>query len=107
WRRDGCLRRQRSILFSRSGGTDAISLGGCGASLTMLVSRASFVSAVNGFRPVTISYRTEPKLKMSDRASSLRPSACSGDIYAVVPTTEPSSLAATVVMLGEGSDSIN
>ena len=40
--------------------------------------------------PDSISYRTAPKLKMSDRASSGLPSACSGDMYAAVPTTVPS-----------------
>ena len=31
-------------------------------------------------RPVTISYSTDPKLKTSERPSTARPSACSGDM---------------------------
>ena len=61
-------------------------LGGAGSSLRIFASTARFESPTKGLRPVTISYRTAPKLKMSERASTLRPSACSGDIYAAVPT---------------------
>ena len=39
----------------------------------------------NARRPASISYRTAPKLKMSDRASTGWPSACSGDMYAAGP----------------------
>ena len=34
----------------------------------------------NARRPVTISYKTEPKEKMSERVSTRLPSACSGDM---------------------------
>src|SRR5262249_32930573 len=34
----------------------------------------------NGRRPATISYSTAPRLKMSVRASTCRPRACSGDM---------------------------
>ena len=34
----------------------------------------------NGRVPVSISYNNEPKLKMSERASTVFPSACSGDM---------------------------
>ena len=36
------------------------------------------------------SYSTTPTTKMSDRASTASPWACSGDMYATVPTTTPS-----------------
>ena len=45
------------------------------------------VSPLNGAVPVAISWRTTPSEKMSDRSSTTRPSACSGDMYATVPTT--------------------
>jgi hypothetical protein len=38
------------------------------------------VSRRNARRPVNISYSTDPKLKMSERASTFLPSACSGDM---------------------------
>ncbi len=47
------------------------------------------VSPVNGAWPVVISYTTTPMLKMSDRASSSRPRACSGDMYCGVPRIVP------------------
>ena len=46
-------------------------------------------------RPHSISYSTAPKLKMSDRASSGLPCACSGDMYAAVPSTVPSMVCVT------------
>src|SRR5678816_3007157 len=42
-------------------------------------------SPANACCPVIISYSTEPKEKMSLRRSTLRPLACSGDMYAAVP----------------------
>jgi len=39
-----------------------------------------FRVASNALRPVTISYSNDPKLKMSDRASTFLPAACSGDM---------------------------
>ena len=53
------------------------------------VSTERGVSPVKARRPVTISYKTAPNEKMSDRASTGLPSACSGDMYAVVPTIVP------------------
>ena len=37
--------------------------------------------------PESSSYNTAPKLKISERASSVFPCTCSGDIYGAVPTT--------------------
>jgi hypothetical protein len=47
------------------------------------------VSPVNGNVPVTISYKTTPNEKRSERASMSRPRACSGDMYATVPRVVP------------------
>jgi hypothetical protein len=48
-------------------------------------------------RPVSISYITAPSEKMSERASTGLPCACSGDMYAAVPTMTPSSVVAWIV----------
>ena len=45
--------------------------------------------AVNGGTRVSISYRHEPSEKMSERWSSLRPSACSGLMYLTLPLMTP------------------
>ena len=88
------------MIRSSSAGTDVASWpGGVGCSLRILVSVESREVPRNGLWPVTISYSTEPKLKMSDRASSGRPSACSGDMYATVPSTVPSSVLGGAVMV--------
>ena len=42
--------------------------------------------------PDSISYSTAPKLNTSERASSGFPCACSGDMYAAVPITVPSTV---------------
>jgi hypothetical protein len=43
----------------------------------------------NAGNPVAISYSTAPNENRSVRASSSSPAACSGDIYAIVPTAVP------------------
>ena len=47
------------------------------------------VSPRKGSEPVAISYSTAPKENRSVRASSSFPRACSGDMYATVPTAVP------------------
>ena len=47
------------------------------------------VSPANGNVPVAISYSTVPKENRSVRESRSLPFACSGDIYATVPTAVP------------------
>ena len=43
----------------------------------------------NADSPVAISYSTAPNENRSVRASSSSPAACSGDVYAIVPTAVP------------------
>src|SRR5262249_52802779 len=57
-----------------------------GGSFNVCRSRSTGVSSANGRVPVTIWYRTSPSEYMSDAPVSLRPSTCSGDKYAGVPT---------------------
>jgi hypothetical protein len=45
-----------------------------------------------GERPASISYSITPSDQMSVRASTCWPRACSGDMYAAVPTTVPASV---------------
>jgi hypothetical protein len=80
-RRSGSFCRHRRMIFSRSRGRLLASwLGGIG-SLARTAASVDIVDfSLNTRTPVTISYRTAPKLKMSDRASTCLPSACSGDI---------------------------
>ena len=47
------------------------------------------VSPRNGSVPVAISYNTTPKENRSVRESSSFPRACSGDMYATVPSADP------------------
>ena len=54
-----------------------------------LMSRSISLVAVKGGTRVSISYRHEPSEKMSDRWSSLRPSACSGLMYFTLPLMTP------------------
>ena len=51
-------------------------------------------SPSNAARPVSISYSTHPNAKMSVRLSTVRPFACSGDMYAAVPRITPAFVAA-------------
>ena len=89
-RRSGSFLRQRRITRSSASGIPATSSrGALGWSLTTAVSVSDTVFPANARRPVTISYRTAPKLKMSLRASTFPPVACSGDMYPAVPVTTP------------------
>ncbi len=47
------------------------------------------VAPENGRIPVAISYSTTPSENKSERASNSSPRACSGDMYATVPTLLP------------------
>ena len=53
--------------------------------------------AAKGFIPVSISYSTTPRLKMSLRPSIPPPPACSGLTYCSVPTNLPAVVSATAV----------
>ena len=61
----------------------------------------------NGSRAVTASYRTTPSEKMSDRPSTGRPSACSGDMYETVPRITPAMVICACVAVGSGCRSAN
>src|SRR5262245_24458814 len=75
---------------SRSGGTwGFLSLGGTGAPLRTELKITAVVGPPNGACPVAISYSTAPKLNKSVRGSNSSPRACSGDMYATVPTGVP------------------
>jgi len=55
----------------------------------MATSVSAAVLLGNARFPVTISYSTKPNENWSDRKSSGRPLACSGDMYCTVPRTAP------------------
>src|SRR5215210_2600409 len=59
----------------------AEAINGAGSSRNTAATMCAAVCPGNARVPVTISYRTAPKLKISDLASSGLPSACSGDMY--------------------------
>lgn len=62
-----------------------------------LIRRAS-LEAVNARRPATISYSTQPNARMSVRASTSRPSSCSGAMYGRVPSRSPWAVSAACVV---------
>ncbi len=86
------------MMRSRSAGASdrAADSGGAG-SFMMDDSSESPVSPWNGREPVAISYSTTPSEKMSERASTGFPFACSGDMYAAVPTTSCGAVTRAVV----------
>ena len=53
-----------------------------------------------GRTPVAVSYNTVPKEKRSVRGSSSLPSACSGDMYATVPSVLPALVSCSSVTVG-------
>ncbi len=61
-----------------------------GASRAIAMSTSIVVLPVKGSVPVSISCSTTPNAKTSLRASTALPAACSGDMYAGVPSTCPS-----------------
>ena len=73
--------RQRLMRTSRSCGSGAVMVlmrGGSSRSTAAIVDIV--VEPSNARRPVAISYSTDPNEKMSERASTTPPSACSGDM---------------------------
>ena len=77
-RRAGSLRRQRATILSSSLGVPSGRAGGSRCKIAASV--RAWLSRRKGRRPVSISYSNDPKLKMSLRASTFFPSACSGDM---------------------------
>jgi len=77
----GFLRRQRAMRWSNSAGTSGAMDGmGFTSSRRTAESVESPESPSKARWPVTISYSTAPNEKMSERASTFNPSACSGDM---------------------------
>lgn len=52
----------------------------------------------NGGAPASISYVTTPRDQTSERASTASPAACSGDMYAAVPTVSPAAVSCVAVL---------
>ncbi len=78
------------MIRSNSAGTARFTLeGGAGWRVSSASNAAIDVAPVNGSVPVAISYSTMPNEKTSARASSSSPRACSGDMYATVPSVVP------------------
>src|SRR3974377_161096 len=63
------------------------------------------VSPVNACFPVNISYSTHPNAQMSARRSTVLALACSGDMYAAVPSNTPC-IVAMRLMVGDVEMSI-
>jgi hypothetical protein len=71
---------------------------GAGSSVRIALAVSAAVPLANGCRPVTISYRTTPNEKMSERWSTSWPLTCSGDMYPTVPRTAPAPVASITVV---------
>src|SRR5258708_13756770 len=75
------------MISSNLGGNSGLSRNGRkGGRLRIASNIIAEVSPRNGIAPVAISYNTAPNEKRSVRASSCFPLACSGDMYATVPS---------------------
>jgi hypothetical protein len=68
-------------MSSTSGGTSAVVAEGGGGSRCITRERMpARLPASNGLRPVRSAQATAPSEKMSERASTVPPAACSGDM---------------------------
>src|SRR6202162_4968866 len=86
----GCLARHFRMVRSSSGGVSGFNTVTASGSLSHIaLATLNWLLPSNARLPVTISYRTAPQAKMSERASASLPSICSGDMYWMVPTTLP------------------
>lgn len=86
----GFFFRARATSASIAGLTDRLMEDGAtGSSWTCAYAMASGESASKGSRPVSSWNSMMPTEYRSERASTARPSACSGDRYCGVPTTMP------------------
>ncbi len=86
----GSLRSACATSASTAGVTAAFSVDGAGGvSCTCLYAIENAESPSNGSCPLSSSNSMQPTEYRSDRASTLLPSACSGDRYCGVPTTMP------------------
>jgi hypothetical protein len=86
YRRLESFLRQRSTTSCSATGTEArYSRDSFGSSFSIADKIGASDEPENGLKPVIISYSTAPKLKMSERASTLHPFTCSGEMYGAVP----------------------
>ena len=77
----GALRRHRTMVRCSSGGASTtVSAIGFGSTCRIADKVEISEGPSKARRPVTISYKTEPNEKMSERASTFPASACSGDM---------------------------
>ena len=92
-RSSGSLARQVRITRSSESGASGctVEIGG-GSRSRIEAIRLARLFASKARLPVVISYSSEPRAKMSVRASASRPSICSGAMYWNVPTIAPSSV---------------
>ena len=89
-RSSGSLARHVLTTLSSAGGTRPFEDVRGGGSLARIAVRTLFGESPGKARfPVTISKRTAPRAKMSDRASAGLPSTCSGARYADRPENRP------------------
>ena len=86
----GSFSRHRRSSLRIAGGVLSGSSDQSGSPSGTAASVSVTVAAANATRPVSISYTTQPNAQMSARRSTGFPRACSGLIYAGVPTTMPS-----------------
>ena len=68
---------------------------------TTLAMTSVTVSPPKAGRPASTSYSAQPNAQMSARLSTVLPRACSGDMYAAVPSIIPAAVIAGDVMVGE------
>ena len=94
------LIRQRCRHSSTVGGS-AGSAVQSGSDLMTSASVSDTSSPSKARRPVSSSNSTHPKAQMSARLSTGRPRACSGLMYAAVPSSIPIWVSAGLVMVGE------
>lgn len=103
WKRSaGSFSRAFSTTMRSGSGTSS---GSGPAGRWMIACNTSGSDApAKGRCPASTSYSTTPKEKISLRASSGRPDACSGDMYATVPTMIPGRVRVSVTVGVASSD---
>ena len=77
-----------------------IRVTGSGVRFRIASNVTAVVAPINAIRPVAISYSTAPSENRSLRASRSSPRACSGDIYATVPSETPVLVRSCVSLVG-------
>jgi hypothetical protein len=83
-------------------GTEGGSFVQSGALFSTVASVSEMSSPSNARVPASISYRTQPNAQISARLSTDFPRACSGAIYAAVPSSMPIPVSsAGLVIVGE------